>query len=288
MLTNLNSPVRLRNYQREQVYPFIASRMAAAGYAFNEYIVGSPQDRIRHSTTEINDGRQSFGILGTLSFIQEGWRGKGMEDSLERRVRSQLAAIEALLLFCDRRASEIRRMVSAERKALAGSAGKEFNLRMEHVHGGGTLRIPVRLLPSELDTMLVVGPYHDLVRPTVKGTVPSGYVIPSELGGVIELMERHGVKSERVKTPRQLAVETCWIDSVGFDVLEEDSIARPYARIAVEAITLRPGDVVVSTAQWHGMFLPTALEPASMWGLAKYDAFAGLMREKRYPIYRIP
>jgi hypothetical protein len=288
MLTNLNSPAGLRAYQHTLVFPSIARAMARAGYAFNEYIVGSPQDRIRHSTTEINDGRQSFGILGTLSFIQEGWKGRTLEENLERRTRSQYTAIEALLRFCNSHADEIRELVAAERKGLAGSTGKEFALRMEHVHGTGTLEIPVRLVPSGRDTTMAVGPYHDVVRPTVTARVPSGYVVPSELGAVIELLTRHGVKSERVQEPRSLRVETMWIDSVGYDVLEEDSITRPWVRTEQSDITLRPGDVVIPTAQWHGMFLPTALEPVSMWGLTKYEPFASLLRTKRYPISRIP
>lgn len=288
MLTNLNSPARLRAYQREFVFPSIASAMSRAGYAFNEYIVGSPQDRIRHSTTEINDGRQSFGILGTLSFIQEGWKGRTLEENLERRTRSQFTAIEALLRFCNSHADEIRELVAAERKGLAGSAGKEFALRMEHVHGTGTLQIPVRLVASGRDTMMTVGPYHDVVRPTATTRVPSAYVVPSELGAVIELLTRHGVRSDRVDAPRSQRVETIWIDSVGYDVLEEDSIAKPSVRTEQSEITLRPGDVVIPTAQWHGMFLPTALEPVSMWGLTKYEPFADLLKQKRYPIYRIP
>jgi hypothetical protein len=36
------------------------------------------------------------------------------------------------------------------------------------------------------------------------------------------------------------------------------------------------------------MFLPSMLEPESIWGLLKYAAFAELLKEKKYPICRIP
>jgi hypothetical protein len=286
-LTNLNSSENLRSFEHTMVFPFVADRMRAAGYAFEEYIVGSPEDRIRHSTTEINDGRQSFGILNTMSFIQEGRGGKTLEQNLERRVRSQLTSIEALLTFCREHAEVIARMVTAERARLSGQIGSPFVLRMEHIHGTGVLRIPVTLVPSGRDTVLAVGPYHDVVHPLATTTVPSGYYIPASQHSVIDLLKRHHVLMEQVTGDRTIDVERYWIDSVGFDVLEEDTLPRPFVHTTLETVTVHPGDVVVSTAQWHSMFLPTTLEPESMWGILKYDAFAPLLKEKRYPICRL-
>ncbi len=288
MLTNLNSPASLQTYEHTMVFPFIASRMGAAGYAFEEYIVGSPEDRIRHSTTEINDGRQSFGILGTLSFIQEGRNGRTPEDRLERRVRSQLAAVEGLLAFCRDHAQTIVRMVTAERARLSAQAGRPFALRMEHVHGRGVLQIPLTLVPSGRDTVMAVGPYHDVVRAIATTTIPSGYYIPAAQRSVIDLLKRHHVLMETVQAERSVDVERYWIDSVGFDVLEEDTLPRPFVRRTRETVVVHPGDVILSTAQWHAMVLPTVLEPESMWGILKYEIFAPLLREKRYPICRIP
>ena len=286
-LTNLNSSETLRSYESTTVFPFIASRMAAAGYAFEEYIVGSPEDRIRHSTTEINDGRQSFGILNTMSFIQEGRGGKTLEANLERRARSQLASIEAMLAFCKDHAQVIDRMVVAERARLSGMGGALFALRMEHVHGSGVLRIPVTLVPSGRDTVLAVGPYHDVVRALATTTVPSGYYIPAAQKSVIELLQRHHVMMEVVGAERPVNVERYWIDSVGYDVLEEDSLPRPFVHKTMETVVAHPGDIVLSTAQWHSMFLPTVLEPESMWGILKYEKFAPLLKKGQYPICRI-
>lgn len=287
MLSNLNSSERLRAYQRESVFPSIASAMSQAGYAFHEYIVGTPRDRIRHSTTEINDGRQSFGILNTLSFIQEGWKGRTPEENLERRVRSQLLSIETLLRHCDSHAAEIRDLVHAERRECERAAGKPFALRMEHVHGAGGLRIPVKLVPSGVDTTWDVTPYHDVVRAAARTSVPSAYVVPAGLRAVIDFLAMHRVNMEPVSAGRTVEVEAMRIDSVGFDVLEEDSLPRAFTTMERSVLTLQPGDIIVPTSQWHGLFLPTVLEPASMWGLTKYEAYSWLLKTGRYPIFRI-
>jgi len=149
------------------------------------------------------------------------------------------------------------------------------------------LRIPVRLVPSGVDTTREVTPYHDVVQVTAETTVPSAYVVPAGLRSVIDLLTIHGVKTEPVLAERTVEVETIRIDSVGFDVLEEDSLPRPFTTMGRSVVTLRPGDLIVPTSQWHGLFLPTVLEPVSMWGLTKYEPYSWLLQKGRYPIFRI-
>jgi hypothetical protein len=288
MLTNLNSPARLRQYQRDRVFGFIADAMREKGYLLGEYIVGSPQDRIRHSTTEINDGRQSFGILGTLSFIQEGKSGKELEDRLERRARSQLASVEALLECCARNAAEIRALVSGERHRLAHLSGDSVVLRMEHVPGSRALTIPVRRVDTNRDTMWNVQPYHSVVRPLVTTPLPPAYLVVREDSAVVALLRAHQVQTEPVRAPRSTKAEAFRVDSIVYDVLEEDSLPRPTGRWLVESRIVRPGDILVPTRQLHSLFLATVLEPESMWGISKYPRFHALVPGTVFPIRRLP
>ncbi|MER3523180.1 MAG: hypothetical protein C4326_03735 [Ignavibacteria bacterium] len=126
--------------------------MQQCGYSFHEYIVGSPQSYIRHSTTEINDGRQSFGVLGTVSFIQEGRKWRTLEDQLERGAKSQLASVEALLRICATHAEDIRRIIESERRALSVPASRTVALRMDHVSSTNEMVIPVQQVQTSNDT----------------------------------------------------------------------------------------------------------------------------------------
>jgi hypothetical protein len=288
MLTNLNSPAKLRQFQRDRVFGFIADAMREKSYLLEEYIVGSPQDRIRHSTTEINDGRQSFGILGTLSFIQEGRNGKEPEDRLERRARSQLASIEALLEFCAGNAMEIRSIVSGERARLAHLSRVSVALRMEHVPGNRVLAIPVQMVDSNRDTMWNVQPYHSVVRPLVSTALPSAYLVLREDSAIVALLRAHHVQTEAVTAPRSIKAEVFRVDSIGYDVLEEDSLPRPAGRWLTERMVAKAGDILVPTRQLHSLFLATVLEPESMWGIAKYPRFRALVPGTFFPIRRVP
>jgi hypothetical protein len=75
------------------------ARIFASGLFLHRYVVGSPFEgsRMRYSTTDLNDGRQSMGIYNTLSFIQEGKRYADQVTHLERRAMSQMTGMFALL-----------------------------------------------------------------------------------------------------------------------------------------------------------------------------------------------
>jgi hypothetical protein len=288
MVTNLNSPGALRSYEREKVFPFVDSSMRASGFAFHEYIVGTPADYIRYSTTEPNDGRQGFGVLGTLSFIQEGRGGHTLEENLERRAASQYASIRALLSFCAAHAAEIRSLVARERSALAAGRGLPVVLCMDHFQAGRRMVIPVKRVTSGSDTVWQVQPLRDQVRPLCTRTLPSAYVIPGELTAVGELLERHHVDVERVLKPRTVKAEVYTLERVEPDTLEDEWHPKPTLRTERVQRLLHPGDIVVRTDQIRSLLLGILLEPESMWGLVKYPAFRSLLQGKTYPILRIP
>ena len=288
MLTNLNSSEALRTYQRRLVFPYVAEQMRQQSYSLHEYIVGSPADRIRYSTTEINDGRQSFGILNTLSFIQEGRGGKELEDRLERRARSQLASVEALLRYCAAHAQEIRSLVAYERGRLRDLGGRPVVLAMDHFPGGGDLRIPVRSISSGRDSLWKVRPLHDVVKPIINTTLPSSYVVPRQFDSIVKLLERHNVQREVVQVEQTVTAGVYAIDTVRADTLEEEWHPRPALRLETRSVSLHPGDLLVSTKQYHSLFLAILLEPQSMWGLVKYPGYEYLLKENVFPILRIP
>ena len=288
MLTNLNSSEALRAYQRKSVFPFVAAVMREKGFLFHEYIVGSPDDLIRYSTTEPNDGRQSFGILNTLSFIQEGRGGHNPEEDLERRATSQLASVEGLLAYCAGNAGEIRSLVSRERLRLMHAAGKPVVLCMDHFPGAGHLTIPVVAVPSGRDTVWQVRNLHDTVKALSTRDLPAGYIIPRDLSSIRELLDRHHVQYEVVSTGRTEMASVYHIDAVQPDTLEAEWHPKPSLRVEPREVFLLEGDIVVTTHQMHSLFLSILLEPESMWGLVKYPAYKFLLQSDVYPIMRMP
>jgi hypothetical protein len=288
MLTNVNTSPEIRDLQHNRIFPYVAGYMHGQGYFYNEYIVGSPSDRVRHSTTEINDGRQSFGVLGTVSFIQEGIRWRAREDRLQRRVQSHLTAIQALLQYCSRHAQEIVQIVQKERARLIALAGQPVALRMDHVQGKGELHIPVRMLKTERDTTWLVKPYFGEVKLQKSTVVPEKYLVERKDSAIVELLRRHHINVEEVTQETELTVSAFFTDSVAQASIEEET--QPLVSVSCRQIkkTFKPGDFMISTHQLQSLLTAIILEPESMWGLTKYEQFAYLLKQTQYPVFRLP
>jgi hypothetical protein len=288
MLTHPNTPEGIRHMQHQDIYPFIAAEMAHRGYRFQEYIVGSPDSRIRNSTTEINDGRQSFGILNTMSFIQEGRKWYGLDDTLKRRAESHLASVEALLEYCSRHAAEIRWMVAAERLNLSRAGGTRAVLRMEHIPGKGQSSIPVFNLRTKRDTLWTVVPYHSVVESRLSAVIPPAYVVRKQFWPAIELLRRHHVVMEEVSKERSVRAEVCTVDSVGAEDIEETMMPKPLVKWKRTTIVVHPGDVMIRTNQLRSLLVTIVLEPESVWGLMGYPSLDALLKKPGlFPISRI-
>jgi hypothetical protein len=292
--TNLNTHASLRRLAEERFLPYFEDRLNAQGFTTHNYIIGSP-DGIRYSTTSINDGRQGFGILNSLSFIVEGKNGRGdPADNIRRRAEGQAAAMEALLRFVAEHHRDVLATVHTARDELRSGRTRDFVLTMTRESGGAPLRIPVQSVRrAGADGEWIVGDtvvaeianYTPIVAPARVTTLPRGYIVPATETAVIELLQRHRVELRALAAGEVVAAEAYVIEGSVVEQLEGATEIPVVRRERVE-YTAEPGDVLVPTAQLRGLLVATALEPESMHGLIGYDAFAHLRAVGRYPILR--
>jgi hypothetical protein len=269
------------------LFPFLDSSLAARGWKFFNYaIMGPPTDTVRHSTTSINDGRQSFAILNSFSCILEGRNGGELHAELERRSNTQLAAIESFLTYCALHALRLRAMVLGERERLLHQPDSVI-VRMDHHHTGESIIIPVRTIPGGTDSTISMA-YALVVRGLESVRRPAGYVIPRGETEILHLLARHGIRMDTLSRDRQILVEQLTVQHLAQTSIEGDNILVPAVDAQVVAIMFRKGDVVVPTGQLHSSMIVTTLEPASMWGLIQYEAFGRLrIPGIPYPVYRL-
>ncbi|MFZ5947182.1 MAG: M14 family zinc carboxypeptidase [Stygiobacter sp.] len=285
--TNLNVSPAIIDYASKELIPFLKNSLSQQNIRFFDYvIVDSPNDTVRHSTTSINDGRQSMAILNTFAFILEGRNGKEFNDDLERRTKGQYAAIEAFLQFASDRADEIRSLVQRERTKLLASRDSVI-LQMDYLYRGEKISIPVNKLSSGKDSIVNLD-YSSRPTPLLSVSRPQGYIIPGHELALIEFLDRHGVQYHRLQKEETYTVEAYVIRSIEKRRMEEKNTY--IARVSSSKVNrlFSSGDVIVPLQQLHSTMLVIALEPESMWGLIQYDEFAHLRKiENKYPIYRI-
>lgn len=285
--TNPNVSAKTRDYSLNNFFSYLNSELGKKGVSFSNYFkMDSPDDTVRPSTTAIGDGRQSFAILGSLSFILEGRGGKNMNSDLKRRVTNQLTAIETFLDFVNQHNTEIKQIVADEKKHLQES-NEPVAVQMNYVYDNLKYDMKMNMLDSEKDSIMSL-PYTPTVKVLHTVNRPKAYLIPKDLTDIKSLLERHGIKYASIKNQQRLAVEIYTITDKKKQWLENKKFDLPVTSIRNEVVNAEPGDIIVPINQRAGTMLVIALEPESMWGLFHTDEFNHLCKKnKDFPIYRI-
>lgn len=291
--TNPQIPASIRDLQRERFWPFWYNSVKDLGPSAGMYSPGGPpeDDYIRYSTFDINDGRQSFGIQNTFSFIQEGMNGKdNYVENLPHRSYSQFCGMVTLLKFVYENGAEMKQIVKEERnRLLSPKKGDKVALQMDHFSDGSTLELSVLSYKTGKDSVVIVKNFRPVVKATLTLEKPEGYLIPVSNTDLTEWIKRHGFTVAKIGEKSKLQFEKIRIMSVDSIDFEGDIIPFPQISSSpVEAGIQINNYLYVPTAQLKGNLLVIALEPQSELGLATYREFEFLMkRESDYPVIRV-
>lgn len=290
-LTNINTPQSFRELSDSKYLPFLKEFIQIAGYTYSEYTPGGPPEveYIRHSTYDINDGRQSIGSLGTLSFIQEGMNGKDSIDNIKRRANSQMVAMQAYLTWMCDNAQKIKPMVESEREKISTGYPEMVAIQMEHRSDGRVLEMPVLSLKSGKDTVIKVKNYRPVVASLFDVKKPLGYLIPIERKDLIDWAERHDLLITKFTPSPENKIEEYTITAIDSIDFEGDIVINPSYTVSA----VNPGDLkgeyrFIPTKQLAGDMIVQALEPKSIIGLATYKKFENLVNKgEKYPVLRL-
>ncbi len=285
-VTNPNVSNEIKKYQKEKFLPFAKKYLNENGFTFQEYILGGPPsvERMRHSTFDINDGRQSFGIMNSFSLILEGKNGKDSIDNIEHRAKGQLAAMKSFLNFVYENSDEIKDLVNAEREKLIN--GKEkVSIRMEHVKGNENLDLNLRSVSTGNDTTIIVEEYHIEIKKILEVEKPLGYLINKGDSLLISFLKNHNVKfSDEIPIEAKILE----YQILQMDTVISEEIESLYPKVEVKETSINKDDYYfVPLNQLQSNLLVLALEPQSMLGLIQYEEFKFLRNTGKYPILRV-
>jgi hypothetical protein len=290
---NPNISDNIKSLANLSFLPFMKKYLNDRHFTNFIYSPGGPPgiNYVRHSTFDINDGRQSLALQNTFSFIQEGLNGKDSDtDNLRHRAEGQMTGMRCLLEFTYLNKERIKSMVADDRKELIHpSPGSIISIQCEHIRNGEKLEMPVHSYFSDKDTTITIVDYRPVVKSICDVTRPDGYLIPKKLKELADWIDRQALRHAAVTiapADRIQQYEIAAIDSIDF---EGDNIVNPTviteelkSKIHADDYTYLPTD------QLKGNMLIIALEPKSMLGLVTYKQFAHLLKAgEKYPILRV-
>ena len=319
-VTNLNIHPEIAAFSRRLILPAMEKQLIERSLTFHEYIIqsysgdvsaagvllpdpGKREDLYRWSTTDINDGRNSYGIFGTFSFIQE-IASRGDLASYGERVGHQFEGLLAFLRTTAANAAAIQAIVSASRERLAQPAAGQGDviLRMEYVRDPAAPTLRIMRLSAEPEALgtarrdiakgeavtsadlqaadgkrqareKVLSAWYPRVEARLVRSRPAGYLIPADRAAVADLLVSLGVQVsivDRGPTAAAQAYRLVAVTPAGADYLAPSAIQVEALPVSAGA---RNGDFFVSTSQPAAALIALLLEPESEFGLVRYGKF---------------
>ena len=291
--TNPNISEKIRTFSNTEVFPYWAKYLSINNFSSFVYAPGGPpeMDYIRHSTFDINDGRQSFGIQNTLSFIQEGLNGPdNYVENIKHRAEGQMTGMRGMLEFVYLHKSEIKKMVAADRKALAsGKSNPSVSIQSEHVSNGQKLTLPLYSYSTKNDTVVVVTDYRPVVKTKYDVLKPAGYLIPKQAKELVEWAGKQALIVTEYKKQKNQKIEQYLVKGIDSIDFERDIIINPIVEAKEFKGEINPSDYIfISTIQLKGNMIVLALEPKSELGLVTYKQYAHLLKVGgMFPVLRV-
>jgi hypothetical protein len=270
-VSNLNIADEIRTLSSELMIPEVGRRIEEQGLSFHEYIVGGPPEkrRLRFSTTDINDSRQSMGIYNTLSFLFEGKRWHDHAAHIGPRTLGQVVAMKAFLETVAVHAEIIKTTVRGARASLLAADADLGPIHIRQDYGPDPDRPSVRYPIFDLMTWArreaELDSFEPLVTPVLSVERPWGYALPAEQSELVELLERHRIRSWTATSGTSAAVERYRVEGVTKVQIEDKEADEISVEVLRERATLPAGTVVVPLAQPAANLIPLLLEPQSLW-----------------------
>jgi len=291
--TNLNVSNDIRKFSNEVFMPYYFKYLANSHFTSFTYCPGGPPEvaYIRHSTFDINDGRQGFGILNTFSFIQEGMNGKDdLIENLQNRAESQMTGMRGFLEFIVQQKDKIGNLVNNERaRLISGKANPTISIQSEHVSNGQLLRLPLLSYSTGKDTLVTVTDYRPVVQSVLDVSKPIGYLIPKNNEALVQWVSRQAFVQRPAPSQESCRAEAFFINAIDSIDFEGDKVVNPHVTMLpyTDAIPLN-GYIFLPTDQLKGNLLVLSLEPQSMLGLVTYKNFADMLRPGQlFPVLRV-
>jgi hypothetical protein len=237
-------------------------------------------------------GSHYRGLTGRMDILLETYSYISFKD----RVFATCEILKDIFDYSTRHASEIRRICDEGERARPDPVGIAY---------GPPLRIgDCDILAWDMDSQLarrIPGreprryrmPHLAKFVASKSVSRPAAYLVPGTLTGLIEKLDHHGIRVERLKGPKMFqgeidrvtAVSKAASPDVGWATRQETvvTVARESA-----PVTGRPGDVLVPTDQGMGTLAVYLLEPESDDGLVRWGYLDSVIRESaELPVVRV-
>jgi hypothetical protein len=226
-----------------------------------------------------------------------------MLKAYKPRVESTYELLRHLLVVAAKEGPSLRRVVREGDSLTAGTlTGSELPLRFEltsdstivdfkgvdfaieksKLSGGDWIKYTDTPKDYKLD-------FFNTVRPTETAVIPYAYMVPQEWHDVIENIELHGIKMQRLKEPVTVAVSSYRFSNVSWkeQPYESRHIVEFEQESVTEERTYPKGTVVIIMNQRTNRVIAHMLEPKGPDSFVTWGFFDGIFQRTEYAEYYV-
>ena len=291
--TNINVSQNIRDLSFNKYVPFLFDFLRKQNISVFHYLPGGPPDveLIRYSTFDINDGRQSFGIQHTFSFIQEGINGENYStDNIEHRATGQMLGMMGLLKFSYDNKDEIKKLVYEEReKLISNIVSNKVSIQMDHFSNGEKLQLPMYSYYSCNDTVISVTDFRPVIKSLYDVERPVGYLIPDSLTEIKVWADNQNIKSYDNINEDYQDIEQYFVTGIDSIDFEGDMTVNPGLMKSDVTNNINFSDYFfIPVNQLQNSMIVIALEPKSELGIVTYKKYEHLLKKgETFPLLRV-
>ena len=289
-ISNPAIPPELKRFAFTEILDPTIDNTRLQGVKANRYLI--TQEKldafVRHSTTDINDGRNGFGIQYTLSFILEGRNGLSKSDRIWERGKNQLTMIQSFLSVCNEKSDRIAELIRSTRTKFAEQIPDSVIIQADYTEKfSRPLTVSLTLTKNFKDTSVVLPDYRPYPEPLVTVITPKAYLIEKPTSQLIDLLNRQHIAFRSLTRQEKMNVEQ--FEITGSDTLRYESrdTAIPAGKFVQVEKIFGEGDILVPLENVRAVQIVQIMEPQSFYGLSHYEEFQDLVQGEVYPIYRL-
>lgn len=288
-ITNPAIPRELREYAKTKILEPTIQATRERGVRANRYLItkGKTTDFVRHSTTDINDGRNGFGIQLTLSFIVEGFNPLRKSERIWQRAKYHQTLIENFIAECQKNSKEIKNLVDSIRE----NARKEFPDSVVIVANytkkfSRPLEVTLLRTSDFREEKVTLPDYRPIPEVLVKVSRPKAYIVVNPRENLLRMLEAQNIPFETFKKEKTITVEVFKI--TGFDTLHYESrdTVIPAGKTVKARKMIPANSIRISTENARAIQIVQIFEPRSFYGLSHYPEYKYLVEGDEFPIYR--
>lgn len=269
----------LNDEQIDAFFKTVKSDLQSINISCERYAIFQKSGKIRHSTIDIKDARNSLSLrYGVFCIILEGrepLKIDGVRDE-NRTVSSQYHALCSVLDWLGNNKKEFKRIPHIPKK------GELVPVRAHYRDSNKILKM--NLINSKTKTINEINfkKYASEIEITQFLEIPEGYAVPKSLHNLLEVLKKHGF-SHKFENGAQKHVEIYYLK----ETPKKIEISRKKIKKKFKTISLSEY-VVFPTHQLGGRFLALLLEPHSKFGLHRFPELKLCFSENlEYPVLRI-